>query len=249
MFDSDRTCCVCTTRGRPVQLHHIDDDPTNHDESNLAVLCFDCHRDTQVSGGFDRKLDAHQVTLYRDDWKKRVHNRRKNSEVPQDWMKNDSGDADHSNDSDDRLVSFAESGQLDLEVLIRTLPERRRQAYLRAQPGWDTGVTAEMLEANGTVMQSLQEMLLELMDYVAGDRLDETERRAVLEKQVNARIEWHQLSVRAYEPGSGTLARVTLGSRVIGDLESMVEQVVFRLASGRSGFNYHSWKDAWRGAA
>jgi tetratricopeptide (TPR) repeat protein len=32
------------------------------------VLCFDCHRETQISGGFDRKLDSEQVSLYRDDW-------------------------------------------------------------------------------------------------------------------------------------------------------------------------------------
>jgi hypothetical protein len=35
---------------------------------NFAVLCFDCHTETQISGGFHRKLDADQVILYRDDW-------------------------------------------------------------------------------------------------------------------------------------------------------------------------------------
>jgi hypothetical protein len=68
LFYSDRTCCVCRTRGKPVQIHHIDDDPSHNELANLAVLCFDCHRDTQISGGFDRKLDAEQVILYRDDW-------------------------------------------------------------------------------------------------------------------------------------------------------------------------------------
>ena len=59
---------MCRTRGKPVQIHHIDDDPRNHVFQNLAVLCFDCHTDTQVTGGFHRKLDADQVILYRDDW-------------------------------------------------------------------------------------------------------------------------------------------------------------------------------------
>jgi hypothetical protein len=68
LFLHDRTCCVCRRRAKPVQVHHIDDDPSNQHSSNLAVLCFDCHRDTQVRGGFDRKLDAEQVILYRDDW-------------------------------------------------------------------------------------------------------------------------------------------------------------------------------------
>jgi hypothetical protein len=56
LFESDRTCCVCRVPGRPIQIHHIDDDPSNSPADNLAVLCFDCHRDTQIRGGFDRKL-------------------------------------------------------------------------------------------------------------------------------------------------------------------------------------------------
>lgn len=72
LFISDRTCVVCRIGGKPVQLHHIDGNPNNNSLSNLAVLCFDCHRDTQIQGGFDRKLDADQVILYRDDWYRMV---------------------------------------------------------------------------------------------------------------------------------------------------------------------------------
>lgn len=59
---------VCRTRGKPFQLHHVDEDPSNNDRGNLAVLCVDCHRETQIRGGFDRKLDAMQICLYRNDW-------------------------------------------------------------------------------------------------------------------------------------------------------------------------------------
>lgn len=40
------------------------------------MLCFDCHRETQIRGGFDRKLNAEQVVLYRDDWYRSVASRR-----------------------------------------------------------------------------------------------------------------------------------------------------------------------------
>lgn len=68
LFLSDRICCVCRIRGKPVQIHHIDENPGDDSIDNLAVLCFDCHRETQIRGGFDRKLNADQVILYRDDW-------------------------------------------------------------------------------------------------------------------------------------------------------------------------------------
>lgn len=72
MFRSDRTCCVCHERGEPIQIHHIDEDPSNNDPDNLAVLCLHCHDETQIKGGFGRKLDAEQVVYYRNDWHRRV---------------------------------------------------------------------------------------------------------------------------------------------------------------------------------
>jgi len=81
LFLSDRTCCVCRSKGKAVQIHHIDEDPTNNDLSNLSVLCFYCHRETMLRGGFDRKLDADQVILYRNDWLRIVATERAASEA------------------------------------------------------------------------------------------------------------------------------------------------------------------------
>ncbi|HTP24694.1 MAG TPA: hypothetical protein VMK12_03410, partial [Anaeromyxobacteraceae bacterium] len=72
LFESDRTCCVCRVPGKRIQIHHLDDDPSNHDAKNLAVLCTDCHDETHQSGGFARKLNADQIRLYREDWHQTV---------------------------------------------------------------------------------------------------------------------------------------------------------------------------------
>jgi hypothetical protein len=56
MLLHDRTCCVCHQRELAVQIHHIDEDPTNHTVSNLAVLCLEHHEQTQVRGGFAKNL-------------------------------------------------------------------------------------------------------------------------------------------------------------------------------------------------
>jgi hypothetical protein len=68
LFYSDRICCVCRVPKKPVQIHHVDDDNSNNALDNLAVLCLDCHDETQIKGGFGRKLDAAQVRLFRDEW-------------------------------------------------------------------------------------------------------------------------------------------------------------------------------------
>lgn len=73
LFAADRTCCVCRENGKAVQIHHIDGDPSNNTQENLVVLCLEHHNQTQITGGFGRKLDAPLVTRYRDEWLKHVN--------------------------------------------------------------------------------------------------------------------------------------------------------------------------------
>ena len=76
LFRSDRTCCVCHKAGKQVQIHHINDNPADNDPVNLAVLCLECHAQTQLTGGFGRKLNAAVVIRYRDHWLSVVEMRR-----------------------------------------------------------------------------------------------------------------------------------------------------------------------------
>ena len=76
LFRSDRTCCVCHKAGKQVQIHHINENPADNNPFNLAVLCLECHGQTQISGGFGRRLNAKLVTLYRDHWVNVVQMRR-----------------------------------------------------------------------------------------------------------------------------------------------------------------------------
>ncbi|TRZ53502.1 MAG: HNH endonuclease [Dehalococcoidia bacterium] len=76
LFISDRTCCVCRIPTKLVQIHHLDGNNRNNSIDNLAVLCFDCHRETQIQGGFDRKLNVEQIVLYRENWHSLVNMQR-----------------------------------------------------------------------------------------------------------------------------------------------------------------------------
>lgn len=129
LFLSDRTCCVCRTR-KPVQIHHLDENPANNAEENLAVLCFDCHRETQIRGGFDRKLNAEQVILYRDNWHHLVGRAR-------DLATPATGDASAADAEDVELVTslaeiYRETGELmDLILLYhRVGNDELRDKYI-----------------------------------------------------------------------------------------------------------------------
>jgi len=87
LFKSDRTCCVCHVAGKQVQIHHINDDPSDNHSENFAVLCLECHAQTQISGGFGRKLNARLVTLYRDHWLTVIEMRRTAESLESELLK------------------------------------------------------------------------------------------------------------------------------------------------------------------
>lgn len=89
LFYANRTCCICRNSDKKVQIHHIDENPSNNIFENLATLCFDCHDETMIKGGFARKLSPEEIILYRDNWNKIVEERRRNYQLADDKREKD----------------------------------------------------------------------------------------------------------------------------------------------------------------
>lgn len=79
MFASDRKCCVCRLEKHKVQIHHIDEDPSNNTFENLAVICLHCHSDAHTTGAFVRNLTPELIQLYNSSWRDIVRLRLKPS--------------------------------------------------------------------------------------------------------------------------------------------------------------------------
>lgn len=79
LFEADRTCCICEDCSKPVQIHHIDDNPNNNLEDNLVVLCLDHHHEATVGSGIGRGLSPGQIRKYRKFWLEKVRARRENA--------------------------------------------------------------------------------------------------------------------------------------------------------------------------
>lgn len=167
LFLSDRTCCVCREGGRPVQIHHLDEDNFNDRIENLAVLCLECHALTQLQGGFHRRLDAEQVRLYRSDWYDRLAAQRAN-EKDEGARKHPPMDAELIAGIADRL---RDNGQWELLArLFDTAghPELRNKYIVRAleQPGmafssrvfWRVMLDKNSVSA-GEIRQAVEQLL------------------------------------------------------------------------------------------
>jgi hypothetical protein len=69
LFESDRTCCICRDRSKPVKIHHIDGNHSNDERSNLAVVCDPCHTWTFTKIPFSRNLTPDLVRMYDKSWR------------------------------------------------------------------------------------------------------------------------------------------------------------------------------------
>lgn len=78
MIDSQQTCCVCNVRGRPIVIHHIKDwaESRSHEESNLVVLCLNCHGEAHTTHSLSVNLTADLVRTHKQNWYQTVNRNR-----------------------------------------------------------------------------------------------------------------------------------------------------------------------------
>jgi hypothetical protein len=246
LFEHDHACCVCNMRGLAVQIHHIDDDPTNHDKLNLAVLCLEDHNRTLIRGGFGRRLTPGEVLLYRDDWIRRVSDRRR---AAAEFVQ--SLDVNHSKPSE--AVSRLWERPFDNEIIgyVLALPLVRRAAYVAAKPRWDSGIGSEMRDATYQLIDILENILVRLSSFYPPNQFG-CPAPEYFASHVESRFRWHRLIYEPDGPGTGgTMMGEIVAGNVAADLESLVEQIVEGLYVGYylDTFDVAQWRAEWSQAS
>jgi len=246
LFKSDNTCCICRERGRKIQIHHIDENPSNNIFENLAVLCLECHNETQIKGGFGRRLDAPVVIKYRDEWLERVKRRR--ALADEAAVKREVGKETLSEQVEkiiERPIKHTEFKEPLLKY-INFLPYFIAALLRQAQQKWDTGVTATMVQANYDCIDSLTGVLVTLASYYSPKPFGNQTPQEYFSDVIASRFQWYRTILEPYGPG-GTIVNVICSDSVLEDTENMIEDMVRALAGHDNEFNWENWSKRWRG--
>ena len=234
LYEADRTCCVCNESGKPVQIHHIDNDPSNNAPDNLAVLCLICHNETEVYGGFGRRLDAAVVTQYRNAWVRRVAERRARADELAAGRTVEhiafEGREVKGPSHEWELRSVTSVLSEGLESYIDALPGIRQTAIARARPLWDSGVTAEMMSGSYEVIETYISIMTQLARWYPDGHFGRRP-RAIFEKRVKALFRWHRRLLESGPPPHGTIVGVQVGGSVMRDAATMIVDMVSALQS------------------
>lgn len=76
LYAADHRCSKCHGSEHDVQIHHIDGEPANNLDSNLIVLCLNCHSEVERKGGLGKAFSAGELWRYRTSWEHEVGRQR-----------------------------------------------------------------------------------------------------------------------------------------------------------------------------
>lgn len=245
LFAQDHTCCVCNEPGKPVQIHHIDDNPSNHELTNLAVLCFDDHDRTQQKGGFGRKLSATEVRRYRDDWLKRIIERRNKADEIAAAKRSGTEMPSHI----EPTVDWRQPSELLLKGYVRSLPDVRKEATLAAQTLWSSPNTNDMVEGCNSVTDVMEQVWGHLAAWFPPKHFGGLSANKYINDYLAARYAWHRALA---EPGGfgtgGTIVRIEAAHGVMADAENMIVDTVRSLFQYNDEFDFRDWLSKWNAA-
>jgi hypothetical protein len=77
LYKAAFTCSVCRRKDNPIIIHHIQDwaKTRNHDESNLVVLCLNCHSQAHSVNAIALNLTEEKLQAFKSKWEHEVRKR------------------------------------------------------------------------------------------------------------------------------------------------------------------------------
>jgi hypothetical protein len=82
LYKAAKTCCVCRIPRAPVEIHHIDQDPSNNVESNLIAICRKCHDEAHTKRALSQNLTPTRLLDFKGKWEHEISTRAAQAMLP-----------------------------------------------------------------------------------------------------------------------------------------------------------------------
>lgn len=255
----DFICCVCNVPGKKVQIHHIDEDPSNNSPENLSALCFEDHDRTMTSGGFGRQLNASAVTKYRNNWVVRIQKRRDDTDAlfvnararhSVDASKDGNEVSVHpnepSNEEFEKLRLWA-SGNTKREKLLE-MPNTYLEAVEIHNEGYG-GSTLDMMGSAYGEIDILTNIWADLLGYMPSLDIGQQSTGEYISSFTQQRFAWHRALSEPNGPGTGgTMVGPVASGGVIADLEEAISETGYAIFFGDEWELADAWVILWKAA-
>ena len=223
-FISDRTCCVCSDRAKAIQIHHIDENPSNNSIENLCVLYLECHDQASLKGGFGRKLDAAQIRKYSLDWIQRVKEKR---EKIDEYISIESNKKNSDAPYEDSLWYKTKDDSILLERYIKKLPDLKKAQHALAEVEYTHGYTMDAVIAIYDLITFYEEVLAELATYFPQGNFDANHPRNFFSQITSDKFSFYY-ALKKLEPDFfiGSYDKIDIADNVMRHLDGIVPELV-----------------------
>ncbi|MBL7814333.1 MAG: HNH endonuclease [Saprospiraceae bacterium] len=223
---SDMTCCVCNDKSKQIQIHHLDENPSNNHIDNLALLCFDCHDKTMIRGGFGRRYDKALITKYRDEWLIRVKDRREKADEYS--IKSLVGNIVYNNREDEEYYynEINDNPEVLVSYLKKILIIKKANLIIAQTHGVSTqGLKKQAYQ----MIDFYEEILIELTSFYPKNQFSQGSHKVYINELISSLYRWYY-SVTMFN------GRETLGTMfplmVVGKVENDLEEKVIDMVRG-----------------
>lgn len=67
LFRNNHKCCICRKSGK-IQIHHLDENPSNNTPENLLVACLNCHSGVHTERKMTKNFTVGELKRYKETW-------------------------------------------------------------------------------------------------------------------------------------------------------------------------------------
>ena len=196
---------------------------------------------TQLDDSFASNLEELQA-LVPDDCSDRVAKRR--AEADRQAIQQASLSLQRAQQSNEAL--YDDERAKAILKYVESLPPLRQSLIAKAQPEWDTGVTARMVKASYEYIDSLQGVLVTMAAFYPKGNFGYDDPHCYFSEVISSRFAWHRSLAEPDGPGTGgSIIHVTVSGSVVSDVEKMVEDMAVALVGYDDRFDWRGWSSRW----
>lgn len=246
VYRSDNTCCMCNTKGRSVQIHHINEDPSCNKIENLILLCLQCHDEVHTKRKLGRALTKKCLEKYRDEWYRRVEDIRNtvdqiiiNSKLPIESYIKSSVNNENIYDS----PGFFEEAHPDLSVYILSINPGYEAAQNIAQQKYGTGITTNLVQGAQIEYNFLIKTIENLKSFYPKNHFIYDHNEDIISKHIE--YIW-KLAYRIAAPSgidnAGTIIHADASSTALLNMKNLINMMVANLLTLEESFTSQRWR-------
>ena len=204
-----------------------------------------------IKGGFGRRLDCHQIILYRESWLERVAKRKSKADELASIFTVTGHPKNHANVEMEDFLRYKNDYNRDtLQNYLDKIVSIHRAQLIIVQAKFDSGISDNVIQGSYDLIDFYEEILVEISTFYPKGHFNHIHPKIFFNNLIAEKFLWHRLILEPRGVGTGgTMISVIAAGNVAEDMSNLVVQFVHALTCtyhSSGGVEIEGWIEAWQ---